>query len=81
MIKLSHVLAVFAGLIAAATAFSHRSRVVGEQKKKKKKVIPRLQRTESGLTGEIEKFSHYVGTTFGLDLKWTLLPKLEFFDC
>jgi len=65
--KLSHVLAVFAGLIVAATALRHGSRVV-EKQKKKKKVVPLLQRTESGRLGEIEKFSHYVGTMFLLSL-------------
>jgi len=71
--KLSHVLAVStAGLIAAvtATAFSHywwRERVRGEHRKNNK-VIPLLQRTESGRLGEIEKFSHYFGKTFALGL-------------
>lgn len=69
VVKLSHVLVVSAGLIAAVTAaaFSHRSTVIGERKNKKnKKVIPLLRRTESGRLGEIEKFSHYFGKMFAL---------------
>ncbi|CAJ1976481.1 unnamed protein product [Sphenostylis stenocarpa] len=67
VIKFSHVLAAsFAGLIAAATASSYRrapSTVVGEQKK----VIPLLRRTESGHSGEIEKFSDYVARQMGFE--------------
>ncbi|ESW16065.1 hypothetical protein PHAVU_007G126100 [Phaseolus vulgaris] len=66
IMKLSHVLAVFAGLIVAAAALRHGSRVV-EKQKKKKKVVPLLQRTESGRLGEIEKFSHYVARQLGFE--------------
>ncbi|XP_014513574.1 uncharacterized protein LOC106771990 [Vigna radiata var. radiata] len=70
VVKLSHVLVVSAGLIAAVTAaaFSHRSTVIGERKNKKnKKVIPLLRRTESGRLGEIEKFSHYFARQMGFE--------------
>jgi hypothetical protein len=51
--------ASFAGLIAAAAASHYRkqlSTVVLD-----KKIIPKVDRSESGRIGQIEKFSHYVG--------------------
>ncbi|XP_020222967.1 uncharacterized protein LOC109805338 [Cajanus cajan] len=67
VIKFTHVLAAsFAGLVAAAAASSYRrpaSTVVGDQKK----VIPRLDRTESGRVGKIENFSHYVARQIGFE--------------
>jgi hypothetical protein len=60
VIRLTHVLAAsFAGLIAAAAASHYRkqlSTVVLD-----KKIIPKVDRSESGRIGQIEKFSHYVG--------------------
>jgi len=59
-IRLTHVLAAsFAGLIAAAAASHYRkqvSTVVTDEK-----IIPQVDRTESGLSEKREKFSHYVG--------------------
>ncbi|BAT94754.1 uncharacterized protein HKW66_Vig0232380 [Vigna angularis] len=78
VMKLSHVLVVSAGLIAAVTAaaFSHWSTVIGDQKNKKnKKVVPLLQRTESGRLGEIEKFSHYFARQMGFE-DATKVPEL-----
>jgi hypothetical protein len=50
--------ASFAGLIAAAASQYLRqvSTVVLD-----KKIIPKVDRSESGRIGQIEKFSHYVG--------------------
>jgi len=59
-IRLTHVLAAsFAGLIAAAAASRYRkqeSTVVTDEK-----IIPQVDRTESGRLEKREKFSHYVG--------------------
>ena len=60
VVRLSHVLAAsFAGLIAAAAASRYRkqeSTVVTDEK-----IIPQVDKTESGRLEKIEKFSHYVG--------------------
>jgi hypothetical protein len=50
--------ASFAGLIAAAASHYRPqvSTVVLD-----KKIIPKVDRSESGRIGQIEKFSHYVG--------------------
>jgi len=59
-IRFTHVLAAsFAGLIAAAAASRYRkqeSTVVTDEK-----IIPQVDKTESGRLEKIEKFSHYVG--------------------
>ncbi|GAU31604.1 hypothetical protein TSUD_30660 [Trifolium subterraneum] len=65
-IRLTHVLAAsFAGLIAAAATSHYRkqvSTVVLE-----KKIIPKVDRSESGRIGQIEKFSHYVARQIGFE--------------
>ncbi|KAK2455848.1 hypothetical protein P8452_02931 [Trifolium repens] len=66
VIRLTHVLAAsFAGLIAAAAASHYRkqlSTVVLD-----KKIIPKVDRSESGRIGQIEKFSHYVARQIGFE--------------
>ncbi|XP_057733524.1 calmodulin calcium-dependent NAD kinase-like [Arachis stenosperma] len=63
-INLTHVLvASFAGLIAAAAA----SRFRRQNSNKDKKIIPNLDRTESGRVGKLEKFSHYVARQMGFE--------------
>ncbi|MED6109774.1 hypothetical protein PIB30_036717 [Stylosanthes scabra] len=63
-VNLSHVLvASFAGLIAAAAA----SRFRRQKPYKDKKIVPSLDRTESGRVGKLEKFSHYVVRQMGLE--------------
>lgn len=65
-VRLTHVLAAsFAGLIAAAAASRYRkqeSAVVTDEK-----IIPHVDRTESGRLEKIEKFSHYVARQIGFE--------------
>ncbi|KAK2455831.1 P-loop containing nucleoside triphosphate hydrolase superfamily protein [Trifolium repens] len=65
-IRLTHVLAAsFAGLIAAAAASHYRKQV--STVVLDKKIIPKVDRSESGRIGQIEKFSHYVARQIGFE--------------
>ncbi|KAK7268787.1 hypothetical protein RIF29_21496 [Crotalaria pallida] len=74
VIGLSHVLAAsFAGLIAAAAASRYRwqyPKAAGDQK-----IIPHLDRTESGRLRKLEKFSYYVARQMGFE-DASLVPEL-----
>ncbi|KAI9195527.1 hypothetical protein LWI28_015778 [Acer negundo] len=61
---LSHILVVFFAGAVAAAATHYRWRktktLIGDQN-----IIPRLDRTESGRVGKLERFSHYVARQLG----------------
>ncbi|KAG6727111.1 hypothetical protein I3842_02G114400 [Carya illinoinensis] len=60
---ITHILAAsFFGFIAAAAAQYYRQR---SRPARDKKIIPRLERTESGRVGKLERFSHYVARQMG----------------
>ncbi|KAI9119489.1 hypothetical protein K1719_009365 [Acacia pycnantha] len=66
-VDFSHMFAVsFAGFVAVANALSHR-RAASKQVEKDHKIIPKLERTESGRLGKLEKFSHYVARQIGFE--------------
>ncbi|KAK4258100.1 hypothetical protein QN277_007596 [Acacia crassicarpa] len=66
-VDFSHMFAVsFAGFVAVANTLSHR-RAASKQVEKDQKIIPKLERTESGRLGKLEKFSHYVARQIGFE--------------
>ncbi|XP_028762370.1 uncharacterized protein LOC114720817 [Neltuma alba] len=66
-VDLSRVFAVsFAGFVAVSNALLHRH-AASKQVEKDDKIIPKLERTESGRVGKLEKFSHYVAMQMGFE--------------
>ncbi|KAF5452726.1 hypothetical protein F2P56_027694 [Juglans regia] len=62
-VVITHILAAsFFGFIAAAAAQYYRQR---SRPARDNKIIPRLERTESGRVGKLERFSHYVARQMG----------------
>ncbi|KAF7807000.1 P-loop nucleoside triphosphate hydrolase superfamily protein [Senna tora] len=66
-VDFSHVFAVsFAGMIAAADALRYRHEASAKLEADRK-IVPRLERTESGRVGRFERFSHYVARQMGFE--------------
>lgn len=66
-VDFSHMFAVsFAGLVAATHALRYRH-AASKQLEKDNEIIPKLERTESGRVGKLEKFSHYVARQMGFE--------------
>ncbi|XP_028762398.1 uncharacterized protein LOC114720842 isoform X2 [Neltuma alba] len=66
-VDFSHAFAVsFAGFVAVSNALGHRH-AASKQVDKDHKIIPKLERTESGRVGKLEKFSHYVARQMGFE--------------
>ncbi|KAM1943994.1 hypothetical protein ACFX15_012262 [Malus domestica] len=62
-----HILAAsFVGLLAAAATSRYRRKKSSKALRAPNNIFPRLERTESGRVGHIEKFSHYVARQLGI---------------